>query len=36
VDVYDLGRGDFRPVVFDKAGEHIAAEAMRGEDLALP
>jgi hypothetical protein len=36
VDIYDVGRGDFQLVVFDKTGERIATETMRGHDLTLP
>ena len=36
VDIYDLGRGQFRLVVFDKTGERIAIETMRGHGLTLP
>jgi hypothetical protein len=36
VDIYDLGGGDFQLEVFDKTGERIATETMRGHDLTLP
>jgi hypothetical protein len=36
VDIHDLGRGDLQLVVFDKTGERIGTETMRGSDLTLP
>ena len=36
VDICDLGRGDFQLVVFDKTGERLETETMRGHDLTLP
>ncbi len=36
VDLHDLGRGDLHLIVFDKTGEPIATETMRGDDLTLP